>query len=113
MGSTVPEPAGRRVSVLLMEAGLDQRGHGIQCFLGVPTLGGHLDDAAMSGAEHDETHDRAGRDSLAVARHLTDGAEMHGRGHQLGGGTGIKATGVGNAYLAAQDRLATWARLRR
>ena len=56
--------SGGSFSILFIEAGLDQRGQRVQRLLRVPALGAQLHRRALAGAQHHETHDRAGRDTL-------------------------------------------------
>src|SRR5271165_5124427 len=46
---------------LFIEAGLDQRGEGIEGFLGVPPFGAQFDDRAHARPQHHQAHDRTCR----------------------------------------------------
>ena len=65
--------------VVFIEAGLDQRGQRVERLLGVPAFGAQLDVGALAGAQHHQTHDRAGGHRLSVADHVHRGAEALGQ----------------------------------
>src|SRR5579875_2513550 len=77
--SRMPAERGARGrSALFIEAGLDQRGQGVQRLLGIPAFGAQFDRAARAGAQHHQAHDRTGGDLLPVLHHIHRGAEALG-----------------------------------